>query len=65
MNPTPKSKPDYAVYVVEGERDKAHWIKIGAGWSHSDGEGINLTLAAVPLNGRLIIRKPKTERDEA
>ena len=65
MNPNPKSKPDYAVYVVEGEGDKARWTKIGAGWSHSDGEGINLTLSAVPLTGRLTVRKPKNERDDA
>lgn len=37
MKQTQKSKPDYAVYVVEGEGGKAHWTKIGAGWSHSDG----------------------------
>lgn len=65
MKPTQKRKPDYAVYVVEGEGDKAHWTKIGAGWSHSDGDGFNITLSAVPLNGRLTIRKPKTERDDA
>lgn len=30
MTQTQKSKPDYAVYLVEGEGDKAHWTKIGA-----------------------------------
>ncbi|WP_245312460.1 hypothetical protein [Rhizobium sp. R693] len=42
MKPTQKSKPDYAVYVVEGEGDKTHWLKAGAGWTHSDGEGIDV-----------------------
>jgi hypothetical protein len=65
MKPTQKSNPDYAVYVVEGEGDKTHWTKIGACWSHSDGEGFNVTLSAMPLSGRLTIRKPKTERDDA
>lgn len=65
MKPTQKSKPDYAVYVVEGEGDKAHWTRVGAGWTHSDGEGINVTLTALPLNGRLTIRKPKTEQNDA
>ncbi|CAN7691301.1 hypothetical protein LJR030_003646 [Rhizobium sp. LjRoot30] len=61
MKKPQKSKPDYAVYVVEGEGDKAHWTKIGAAWSHNDGEGFNVTLSALPLNGRLTIRKPQRE----
>ncbi|WP_042118388.1 hypothetical protein [Rhizobium etli] len=65
MKQTQKSKPDYAVYVVEGEGDKAHWTRIGAGWSHGDDEGINIILSALPMNGRLTVRKPKAERDDA
>lgn len=65
MTQTQKSKPDYAVYVVEGEGDKAHWTKIGAAWSHTDGEGFNLSLSALPLNGRLTVRKPKPEQNGA
>lgn len=52
-----QSKPDYTVYVVEGEGEKAHWTKLGAAWSHSDGDGFNIQLAALPINGRLTIRK--------
>lgn len=58
------TQPDYAVYSVEGEGDSAYWTKIGAAWSHKDREGLNITLTALPLNGRLIVRKPKTERDD-
>lgn len=65
MKQSQKSKPDYAVYTVEGEGDKAHWTKIGAAWSHGDGEGYNIQLTALPLNGRLTVRKPKAERDDA
>ncbi len=64
MKQTKTSKPDYAVYVVEGEGDKAYWTKIGSAWSHKDGDGMNVTLIALPLNGRLTIRKPKAERDD-
>lgn len=64
MKQTKSTKPDYAIYVVEGKGDKAHWTKIGAGWSHNDGDGINITLTALPLNGRLTIRKPKADRDD-
>lgn len=58
-----KTKPDYAVYVVEGEGDKAHWTKIGAAWAHSDKDGFNITLTALPLNGRITVRKPKPESE--
>ncbi|WP_168879825.1 hypothetical protein [Rhizobium sp. P28RR-XV] len=64
MKQTKPSKPDYAVYVVEGEGDKAHWTKIGSSWSHRDGEGRNITLTALSLTGRLTVRKPKAERGD-
>ena len=64
MKQTKTSKPDYAVYVVEGEGDNAYWTKIGSAWNHKDGDGINVILTALPLNGRLTIRKPKAERDD-
>eukprot|EP01037_Dinobryon_pediforme_P017095 gene17095-17285_t len=64
MKQTRKSnRPSHAVYLVEGEGESAYWTKIGAAWAHEDGEGFNLQLAAVPLNGRLVIRKPKAQAD--
>ena len=54
-------RPSHAVYVVEGEGESAYWTKIGAAWSHEDGDGFNLQLMAVPLSGRLVIRKPKPQ----
>jgi hypothetical protein len=62
-NTTP-SRPTHRVYAVikrEG-RDKAHWTEIGAAWPHSDGDGFNLRLNYLPLNGaELVIRKPKAQ----
>jgi hypothetical protein len=57
-----QSKP-YAVYVVEGEGDAAFWTKVGAAWPHEDGEGFNIQLSAMPLNGRLVVRKPKANKE--
>lgn len=45
----------------EGEGDSAHWTKIGAAWQHADGQGLNLTLSVVPLNGRIVVRTVKGE----
>ncbi|WP_342154396.1 hypothetical protein [Methylorubrum sp. SB2] len=60
MSRTPtKNRPYLHVYVVEGEGETAFWTKIGAAWPHEDGDGFNLQLSAVPLHGRLVIRKPK------
>jgi hypothetical protein len=61
-NPT-KNRPSHAVYVVEGEGESAFWTKIGSAWVHEDGEGFNLSLIAVPLTGRLVIRK-KSQKDQ-
>ena len=62
MNRKQSTSP-YAVYVVEGEGDAAYRTKVGAAWPHEDGEGFNLQLAAVPLNGRLVVRKPKANTE--
>ena len=55
------SRPTHSVFVVEGEGESAFWTKIGSAWQHEDGEGLNLQLLAVPLGGRLVIRKPKPQ----
>lgn len=59
-------KPDMAVYHVtergEGDSKKAFWTKIGAAWSHGDGEGFNIVLDLVPIaTGRMVIRAPKAD----
>jgi len=59
-NPS-KNRPSHAVYIVEGEGESAYWTKIGSAWLHEDGEGFNLSLAAIPLTGRLVIRKRKEQ----
>ena len=58
MKPTQsKNRPSHTVYLVEGEGESSFWTKIGSAWSHEDGDGFNISLAAVPLTGRLVIRK--------
>lgn len=53
----------HGVYVVEGEGKKAFWTKIGAAWPHEDGKGFAITLTAMPLNGRLVVREPKAQEE--
>jgi hypothetical protein len=65
---TTKRKPGYGIYHVTGEGEAARWNKIGAAWSHQDGEGFSLLLEYLPLaaNGRLVLRAfPKGDRGDA
>jgi hypothetical protein len=58
--------PTHEVFAVsrkEGD-NKGRWQKIGACWPHDDGDGFNLRLDYLPLDGaELVIRKrqPKSE----
>lgn len=53
------NRPTHGVYIIEGEGDDAYWNKVGAAWPHKDGDGFNITLTALPLDGRLSVRKLK------
>ena len=65
MTQTKRSnRPTHAVYVVEGEGENAYWTKIGSAWAHEDGDGLNVQLVALPMNGRIVIRKPKAQSHE-
>jgi hypothetical protein len=61
---TAKTLPSHGVFVVEGEGEKAFWTKIGCAWSHADNQGFNVTLSAVPLSGRIVLRTRKQEAGE-
>ena len=60
--PMSSNMPSHKVYVVEGEGDEAFWTRVGSAWAHKDGKGFNVTLSALPTNGRLVLRVP-TEDD--
>ena len=63
MKRNQRNQTPHGVFVVEGEGDKAFWTKIGAAWMHQDGKGFNIQLSCIPLNGRLVIREPKTDAE--
>lgn len=49
--------------VVEREKGKSFWVKLGVGFVNHDGS-LNLKLDAVPVNGTLQVRdwEPREER---
>jgi len=45
-------------YKANNER-KSEWTRIGIAWAHRDGEGFDIVLEALPVNGRVALRKSK------
>jgi hypothetical protein len=59
------NRPSHRIYAVTKNGERSNWREIGAAWAHRDGEGFNLKLAYLPLNGgEIVIRKPKAEKAE-
>jgi hypothetical protein len=53
-------QPTYQAYtVVKRENQEDYWLNIGAAWMHQDGEGYNIILQALPINGKIVLRPPK------
>jgi hypothetical protein len=61
-----KNQPDFNAFVVTKKDDdkKGFWTKIGAAWAHDDGKGFNLQLAALPVDGAIVLRVPMPDDDK-
>ena len=50
--------PTHRVYTVirrEGQDD--YWLNIGLAFPHKDGNGFNIVLQALPLDGKIVCRE--------
>jgi len=52
----------YDVYVVENYEDgagagKSNWTRVGVAFPHKDSLGLNVELRAIPVSGKLVIRR--------
>jgi hypothetical protein len=58
-----KKQPAYRLFTVSGEGEDANWTNIGAAWPNKDGKGFVLTFAALPIDGRVVMRvfEPKAD----
>ena len=59
------SAPAYRAYTVikrEGKED--YWLNLGIVFKHEDGEGFNLLLQALPLDGKIVLRTYKEREEE-
>lgn len=60
-----KRKPDQIAYTVKESPDgNEYWNRIGALWKHRDGQGGELILDSVPVNGRITLREQRDQRME-
>ncbi len=58
-------RPSHIAYQVrDGEQDKSYFNKIGAAWEHKDGQGYNIQLDSVPVDGRVTLRTPMERLEE-
>jgi len=49
--------PTHVAYQVrDREGGKSFWTRIGSAWPHGDGQGFNIQLECVPLDGRITLR---------
>ena len=56
--------PTHLAYQVRDAKDgKGYWTKIGAAWAHIDGQGFNIQLDSVPLDGRITLRVATDKKD--
>ena len=59
MNEKTSKSPSHVAYQVRETKDgKSFWTRIGSAWAHGDGQGFNLQLDAVPLDGAVTLRVP-------
>lgn len=60
------SRPTHRVYTVirrEGQDD--YWLNIGLAFPHKDGNGFNIVLQALPLDGKIVCREITEEDAES
>ncbi len=59
-----KKKPMYRVYVVEDiDEDTKFWTQIGSAFAHEDKQGFNVLLKALPVDGKLVLRRYTDTKD--
>jgi hypothetical protein len=58
-NEKPKGPSHIAYQVRDGAEGTSHFNRIGSAFAHKDGQGFNLLLDSVPVDGRVTLRTAK------
>jgi hypothetical protein len=58
------NQPNFRAYtVVKRDGQSDFWLNIGAAFSHQDDEGMTIVLQALPIDGRIVLRQPRSETE--
>jgi hypothetical protein len=63
----PSSVPPYLLgYTVRpgNKGEKSYWSKIAVAWAHKDGQGYNVQMDALPVDGKLVLRTVPEDHDD-
>jgi hypothetical protein len=56
-NTNASKKPTHTAYHVRNSNTgDGYWTRIGAAWAHGDGNGFNIQVDVMPLDGRISLR---------
>lgn len=60
-----QQQPTYQAFAVQKrEGQDPFWINIGAAFAHQDGKGFNVMLAALPVDGKVVLRVPRDDKED-
>lgn len=60
-----KNEPSFEVFSVkDGKEDKSFFNRIGTAFRHKDGEGHTISLNALPINDKIVLRTPRERLEE-
>ena len=53
---TSKSPSHIAYHVRNRDGGEGFWTRIGSAWAHADGQGFNIQIETMPIDGRITLR---------
>jgi hypothetical protein len=54
----PERQPTHRAYsVIKREGKQDYWFDIGLAFTHKDGNGFNIVLQAIPMDGTIVCRR--------
>lgn len=69
MSNDPKSNdtrgPAMIAWHIRNAGEKSYWDRVGAAFGHKDGQGFDLVLDAIPVDGRVTLRVPSEKPEQA
>ena len=60
-NTTTANAPTHIAYTVNKGGEKSYWRRIGVAFAHKDGNGFNIVLESLPIDGKITLRTVSEE----